>query len=277
MKGKFVGLQLYSIRDVLAAEPGKFETVMQQVKNMGYDGVELAGLYGLTPEYIRDTLKNIGLIPISAHVPLAEMTADLEAVIRTYQIIGCPFIVVPYLPEELRPNTPGYMPTLAQIEKIGMRVKAAGMQLLYHNHDFEFATLPDGRFALDHIYATISPAILQTELDTCWIKVAGQEPADYLKKYAGRCPVVHLKDFVKEGKPSNLYQLIGAQTEETIDNGGFFQFRAVGSGQQDWQTILDAVVDAGANWVIVEQDESYESSSMDCARESRTYLRTLGW
>ena len=69
---------------------------------------------------------------------------------------------------------------------------------LYHNHDFEFVKMPNGQYALDYIYTEIPADLLQTELDICWVKVAGEEPVDYIKKYAGRAPVVHLKDFYKD-------------------------------------------------------------------------------
>lgn len=259
MSKKFVGLQLYSIRDVLEAEPGKFAEVMGQIKAMGYDGVELAGLYGLDADYIHTVLNEVGLTPISAHVPLTEMIADIDAVAKTYKAIGCEYIAVPYLTEELRPNTPGYKPTLENIARFGKAVKPYGLQMLYHNHDFEFVTLEDGTFGFDDIYTQIPADVLQVEPDTCWIKVAGQDPAGYVKKYSGRCPVVHLKDFVKE------------------DATNFFEFRAVGSGQQVWQPILDAVVEADAKWVIVEQDQSYDLPSLECARMSREYLKSLGW
>ena len=79
MKDFKVGVQVYGLRDLLENTPENFESVMKQIKAMGYDGVELAGLYGLEPGYIRDTLKEIGLIPVSAHVAFAEMMEDLEA------------------------------------------------------------------------------------------------------------------------------------------------------------------------------------------------------
>ena len=94
-----VGIQVYGLRDLLENTPDQFEAVMKSVKEMGYDGVELAGTYGLEPAYIRDTLAKIGLVPLSAHVPLADMMADIDKVIADYRIIGVDYLVVPYLPE----------------------------------------------------------------------------------------------------------------------------------------------------------------------------------
>ncbi len=272
-----VGIQVYGLRDELENTPERFGEVMHQVKEMGYDGVELAGLYGLAPETIRDSLKEVGLTPISAHVPLVDMMADIDQVLKDYGTIGCKFLVVPYLPEEYRHLTPGYEKVIAEMTRIGQAVTAAGMTLLYHNHDFEFVKLEDGTYGLDDIYAKVPENCLKAEPDTCWINVAGLEPADYVKQYSGRCPIVHLKDFYKKGNPKNLYKLIGLDEEESGEETGVFRFREVGFGQQIWEPILDAAIEAKAEWVIVEQDEHYELSPLECARRSREYLKILGW
>lgn len=276
MKRLPVGIQVYGLRDILEETPENFEEVMRAIKEMGYDGVELAGLYGLDPGFIRKTLDEIGLIPISAHVPLAEMMEDARGAATTYREIGCKYIAIPYLPKEYRHMTAGYETVISRIRDIGKIIQEYGMTLLYHNHDFEFVTLPDGTFGLDDIYTRISKERLSAELDTCWIKAAGQDPAAYVKKYTDRCPIVHLKDFIKEGNPQNMYKLIGTETEE-VKETGFFEFRPVGFGQQIWEPVLKASVEAGAEWVIVEQDEHYDLSSLECARRSIEYLKILGW
>lgn len=272
-----VGIQVYGLRDLLENTPEQFPVVMKQVKELGYDGVELAGLYGLDPTFIRDTLAEIGLTPLSAHVPLADMTADIEKVIADYQLIGVDYLVVPYLPEEYRHLTPGYPVVIEEMKKIGAAVKAAGMKLLYHNHNFEFVRLENGTFGFDDIYSQVPADLLMVEPDTCWIKVAGQDPVEYIHKYGSRCEVIHLKDFVKEGNPQNLYKLIGIETEKKEEDTGFFEFRPVGFGQMLWEPILNASLEAGAKWVVVEQDEHYDLPPMECARRSREYLKILGW
>lgn len=272
-----VGIQVYGLRDLLEETPENFENVMRQVKEMGYDGVELAGLYGMEPEQVKEILDRTGLVPISAHVPLAEMMEDPQAVAQTYQKIGVSYIAVPYLPEEYRPNTPLYEQVLKEIARIGQVMKENGIKLSYHNHDFEFVKLPDGTFGFDDIYRQIPEALLKVEPDLCWIKAAGQSPTDYLKKYGARCEVVHLKDFIKEGNPKNMYKLIGIKTQEEENDAGIFEFRPVGFGMQIWEPILDAVLEAEAKWVIVEQDEHYQLPPLEAARRSREYLKILGW
>ena len=139
-----------------------------------------------------------------------------------------------------------------------------------------FQKMADGRYALDYIYDTIPADLLQTEVDTCWVKVAGEDPAAYVKKYTGRSPLVHLKDFHKEGRPANMYQLIGTEVEEQ-ESHGTFEFRPVGHGDQDFGPILEASVEAGAQWVVVEQDQSNGRTPMEAITLSRQYLKEQGW
>ncbi|MBE5762555.1 MAG: sugar phosphate isomerase/epimerase [Clostridiales bacterium] len=268
-----IALQVYSVRDNAEKD---FLGTLSAVKEMGYDGVEFAGLYGLSVNEIKAALAVTGLTAISAHVPYAELIEDMEGTVKKYVEIGCKFIAIPYMVEELRPGTPAYPETLENFRKIGEVCKANGVKLLYHNHDFEFVKLEDGRYALDAMYEDIPADLLETELDTCWVKVAGEDPVEYIKKYAGRAPIVHLKDFYKSGETSGaLYDLIGIAPEEK--KASAFEFRPVGSGMQDMPAILKASVEAGAQWVVVEQDRPSLGTAMEDVETSIEYLKKQGW
>ena len=266
-----VALQLYSVRGDLQAD---FLGTLCKVSELGYDGVEFAGLYGYEPAQIKHWCDSLGLVPVSAHVPLAEMLADIDKVIADYKAIGCEYIVVPYVTEERRPGGELFMQMIEEIRAIGQKVKDAGLVLLYHNHDFEFMTI-DGKYALDILYERVSEDLLKTELDTCWVNVGGENPSEYIKKYAGRCPVVHLKDFWGE-KSDDMYELIGIDKKAPARPSGF-EFRPVGYGHQDFYNILAACEDAGTEWIIVEQDRpSMNKTPLECIELSRAYLKTLG-
>ena len=252
---------------------------MTQVKTMGYDGVELAGLYGIEPAKIKTILDKVGLIAISAHVPFVDMIEDIDKVIADYSVIGVKFLVMPYMAEEYRPINPeGFAGFLPLLKEIGAKINAAGMTFLYHNHDFEFVKLPSGEYGYDKMFQDVPEESLKCELDTCWCDVATGKPNDFIKKYAGRLPVVHLKDYIKKGQPKSMYKLIGVEEEESAEaEDAYFGFRAVGFGQMIWEPILENSIEAGAQWVIVEQDEHYELDPLECARRSREYLKILGW
>ena len=273
-----VAVQIYGLRDLLEKTPEDFKEVMTKVKEIGYDGVELAGLYGLEPSYIKEVLAEVGLIPISAHVAFADMMDDLDQVISDYSTIGVKYLVMPYMAEEYRPANPeGFQKFLPFLNQVGEKIKAAGMTFLYHNHDFEFVKLENGKWGYDEMFDAIPHDNLMSELDTCWCDVATHEPVDFIKKYTGRIPVVHLKDYIKKGEVKNMYKLIGIETEDEGKDSGYFGFRPVGFGQMLWEPILAASLDAGADWLVVEQDEHYELEPLEAARRSRAYLRILGW
>ena len=267
-----VAVQLYSVRDDVKADMRK---ALEQVKAIGYDGVEFAGLFGNKPEDIRKMCEEIGLVPISAHVPYKDMVADPHGVLSQYAEIGCKFVAVPYLVPEDRPGTEGFPKVIENVKMLGKVAKELGMQLLYHNHDFEFMKL-DSKYALDVLYDDVSADLLKTELDVCWVNVGGEDPASYIRKYSGRSPVVHLKDFYGE-KSEDMYELIGIE-KKAPKRPGNFEFRPVGSGMQDFPAILAASEDAGAQWVVVEQDSpSMGLTPMECITKSREYLKTLGY
>lgn len=267
-----VALQLYSVRDTMKEDmPG----TLRAVKEMGYTGVEFAGLFGNAPADIRAMLDEIGLVAVSAHVPFAEMMADPHKVFTDYKSLGCEYIAIPYLGEAHRPGGAEFEKTLTDIEKLGRLAGEHGLTLLYHNHDFEFITIGDS-YGLDVMYATVPADVLQTQLDTCWVNVGGENPAAYIRKYAGRAPVVHLKDFYGE-KSEDMYELIGMEKKAPARPANF-EFRPVGHGVQDFPAILSAAEDAGAAWVVVEQDNpSLGKTPLECAAMSRAYLATIGW
>ncbi len=266
-----VAIQVYSVRD--AASKNMYGT-LKKLKEMGYDGVEFAGLYGHTPEEVREMCEDIGLVPISAHVPYIDMVRDPEGVLKQYAEIGCKYVAVPYLTEEYRPGTPRFPEVISNVKMIGAVAKKLGMTLLYHNHDFEFLKI-DGKYALDILYESVPADLLQTELDLCWVNVGGENPSEYLLKYTGRAPVVHYKDFAGS-KSENMYELIGIEKKASAPSEAF-EFRPVGYGKQDFPAILKATEQAGCTWVIVEQDQpSMGLSPMECAAKSRAYLKSIG-
>ena len=141
MKQFPIALQLYSVREDLEQD---FEGTLKKVKALGYDGVEFAGLYGKAPAEIKALCEKHGLTPISAHVPFVDMMADPDKVLGDYAAIGCRFVAIPYLTEEYRPGTDGFQKTIEGARLLGETAKKLGMQLLYHNHDFEFVKI-DGK------------------------------------------------------------------------------------------------------------------------------------
>lgn len=275
-----IALQLYSVRDDMEAD---FAGTLKKVKEMGYDGVEFAGLYGKTVAEAKALCDEIGLVPVSAHVPLDEMMADPEGVIANYLQLGVSQIVIPYLTEEYRPGAAGFDTLIQWAKKLGALCKAAGLKLAYHNHDFEFTKVGE-EYALDILYREVPADCLETQLDTCWAFVGGEDPVKYVKKYAGRQYTVHLKDFwvsadaAKGHKAEKLYQLIGLDAGKQVqeEEGQPSCLRPVGYGLQNIPAIVQAAEESGAQWIIVEQDSpSMGKTPLQCAELSISYLKVL--
>lgn len=274
MKKFPVALQLYSVRDQMAKD---FEGTLDSVAKMGYDGVEFAGLFSKSAEQVRELCLQYHLNPISAHVPLGEMLEDPDKTFATYKEIGCSYIAVPYLGGKDRPGKENYGATVENVRMLAKKSKAYGLQMMYHNHDFEFVRLENGKYGFDDLYDQIPADLLTAEIDTCWVNVAGEDPAAYVRKYSGRIPVVHLKDFVMPGKkPAHLYALIGMKEEQNKGDSDAFSFRPVGYGAQNIPEILRASEEAESVWLVVEQDDpSLGKTSLECAAMSIGYLKSL--
>lgn len=244
-----IAVQVYSVRDMAQAD---FKGTMKKLKEYGYQGVELAGLYHHSPEEIRDCLKELELVPVSAHVPLKEFLQDMEGTVNAYHTIGCSYIGIPHMGEERHSGGEKFQETCSFLKKLSAGLGARGMTLLYHNHEFEFQKNQEGVPLLDTLFDTLDETILQTELDLCWVKAAGADPVEYLKKYRNRCPLVHIKDFRREN--------------------GQVQLVALGQGEQDIAAIVETAESCGAGWLVVEQDDHPYGTPMENMRESIRFL-----
>ena len=244
-------LQVYSVRTDAERD---LAGTLAAVKSYGYDGVELAGLYGKSAKEFAHIVAASGLEPVSAHFIIADMRRDLDGIIRDYREIGCKHLVATYPFPDERPGTPGWEPLVRDLRVICERLTDAGFTVSYHNHDFEFLRDENGVFYLDRLYSEIPGELIKVELDVFWADISGADPAEYLAKYRGRIPLVHLKDRVG-------------------DKSGF-EYRPLGEGTEDLKKIVASAVSNGAEWLIAEQDEPSQGlSRLECARISAEYLK----
>lgn len=266
MKKWPIAIQVYTVDKEATAD---FEGTARALKAMGYDGVELCDTYGGTAVELKKICDEIGLAVVGAHVNLNEIEDD--AILSDYAATGMKYIAIPHLKA---PKTEEELAAvIARIRAAGEACKAKGLQLLYHNHDFEFQKIND-KYILEHYYDEIPTDLLQTELDVCWVNVGGEEPAAYVRKYTGRAPLLHLKDFTGV-KSSNMYNLIG-QAAVRDESAAKFDYRPVGYGKQDVPAIVAAAEDAGVEWLVVEQDRcSMGRTALECAQMSVNYLKSF--
>ena len=272
-----VGLQLYSVRDEMEKD---MDSTLARVKTMGYDYVEFAGYFGKTAEEVKALLDKNGLECVSVHQGYDIFISDKESSVEYLKTIGAKYCAVPWMDKEKHKGDDEiFNKTISELKETSAALKQGNIQLLYHNHEFEFEKY-ENKFLLDWLYEALSEDELKTEIDTCWVCYAGQNPAEYIRKYTGRSPVVHLKDFTcKQFASGPVYALIDSEGKETKipdKEESNFMFKPLGKGVQDFKAILAACYDAGAEYVIVEQDQHPEGTPMENVKTSRDFLKTLG-
>ena len=231
-----IGLQLYTVRDVLAEDP---DAGLGQVAAIGYQYVELAGLYGKTPKEYRALLDKHGLTAIAAHESSDDLLNNIPAVVQRAQTLGYAYVIFPYLDESQRS---GYGELAGRLAESARELSGHGLTLCYHNHDFEWQTDADGKRGIDHLFTGTE---LNSELDVYWVKKAGDDPLDWMKKLTGRLPILHMKDMA-----------------DSPEQG----FAEVGTGMIDFGAILDAAESCGVKYLVVEQDSNWKDGPMESAR-----------
>lgn len=276
MKKFKVGLQLYSVRDQMEKD---MEGTLKAVKEMGYDYVEFAGYFGKSAEEIRALLDKYGLTCISVHQGLDFYEEGGQSAAEYIKTLGAKFSAIPWYAAEKLAGSEAWEDTKALFIRCGELLKKNGIQMLYHNHDFEFVKV-DGKYKHDYLMEEIARDLLKPEFDTCWVRYAGEDPCKYLNLYAGDVEVLHLKDFtckkLANGPAYALIDAAGNPIKATSKEENEFRFRPVGQGMQDFPGILAAAEKAGTEYIIVEQDQTYELPSLEAVRQSREYLRSIG-
>lgn len=248
-----VGIQLYSVRDRSEKD---FLATIKEISDIGYRNVELAGYYGHSAKEVRQALSDAGLNAPSAHVNIkageADIWDDLKSKVEYSLELGLKRFIVPYYPLGDNPSLDDVYKMSDTIEQAAKLVTDSGLQFGYHNHAFEFKPV-EGKLVIDHMMERIPAELLFAEFDLGWVKVAGQDPAEQVKRYAGRLPVVHAKDFKEDGTDTEI-----------------------GSGTVDWNSALAACESAGVEYVIIEQ-ERYDVSSLESAKLNFAWFKERGW
>lgn len=248
-----IGIQMYTLRDQTERD---FLGTLGKVAEMGYQAVEFAGYFGVSAGELRRKLDELGLVAPSAHVgldfsSLENMEQALAKEIEYAVELGLQYIITPSAPLPPSPSIEDVTRIIPFLEKASAMVRAAGMQYGYHNHDYEFAKV-DGKAVIDIWLERIPAEHMLAEFDLGWVHLGGARPADYVSRYAGRVPLVHIKDF-------------GANQEETD----------LGKGEVDFRSVFEIAEQSGILYYIVEQ-EAYEVSSLESAKLALDYFRGLG-
>jgi sugar phosphate isomerase/epimerase len=244
-----IALQLYSVRND-CAERG-LPTVLREVAEMGYEGVEFAGLHGLSAKEVRKHLDDHGLKVAGTHTPIKDLVDDqLERTIDLNRELGNRFVICPGLPEEYRNSLDAWKKTADLFNGWAERLKREKMWIGYHNHTVEFTPL-DGVLPWDVFYGSTRQEVVM-QLDTGNALAGGSDVTPYIEKYPHRTLTVHLKEHSRENPKA-----------------------VIGEGDVRWKDIFRLCETVGSTeWYIIEQ-ESYAFPPMECVRICLQNLKRL--
>jgi sugar phosphate isomerase/epimerase len=253
------GVQLYTVRALLAKDAA---TTLERIAAIGYTELEV-----LQPTLgvVAPIAKRLGLSIVAAHLdgPTAA-GANLPAFAAEAKAHGLRYLVMPYVPPADRPSDrAGFVKIGQRLARMSNESRAAGLELCYHNHAFEFGTDTDGTRWLDVLMQETKASQMKLELDVFWAAITGADPVAVIKQYSGRIALVHLKD--KDPKAPN------ALVESQVSRDAFVE---VGSGALNFPAILVAARAAGVSHYFVEQDAT-PGDAVDSLKKSYTYLAQL--
>jgi sugar phosphate isomerase/epimerase len=255
-----IGVQLYTARTEMEKD---VDATLARVAALGFREVEFAGYFNRTPQQIRAALDRNGLTSPSTHIDLASISGRLPEVIEQSRVIGHKYIVMPWLDEDTRKEPDIWQRVADTLNRAGETAREAGIQMGYHNHNFEFVPMASGQMPLDFLLERCDPALVAFELDLAWIEAAGQDPLPYFAKYPGRFPMVHVKGLRR--RPAGGAAL---PTNDVLPD-----ITEVGSGVIDWARIFARSDQAGIEHYYVEHD--VPKAPFDSLETSIRYLQAL--
>lgn len=248
-KIRTIGLQLYTVRNLFAADP---VATLEKVAKVGYREVEYGGggYDRMDHGLLRSTMDRLGLTCPSLHIPYESLLDNFDASVAMAKTLGADTVVLPYMVDKHR-NAEAWKAALVNINRFGERLKAAGLGFAYHNHDFEFTVKTDGVSLFEQLVKGCDPALVKIELDLYWAVHAGEDPQALIRSLAGRIYSYHVKDMRADRSMTS-----------------------VGSGTIDFAAIFKLNKLAGVQHFYVENDQAPAPYIPDISKSFQT-LRTL--
>lgn len=280
-KGK-IGVQMMMLKGKVE-EIGVYET-MRKINELGYHAVEVSQI-PMTEENVSELKRasadfdikiaamSAGLEPMLPGMPGETLSADFEKIVNDCKTLDCNFLRIGMMPLNLMGDKDQIMAFIDRAEAMAVRLAEQGIELYYHTHHLEFQKY-DGVYLLDMIKNNTSK--LGFELDVHWIQRAGENPAEFVKQYAGRVSLLHLKDYrVGQMDLTDVDFKDMAKFMQIFTNT--IEFAEVGEGNLDMKAIIEAGLESGAQYFLVEQDDVYGKDPFDCLQTSAENLRKLGY
>ncbi len=249
-----LGAQLFTCREYTKTI-GDVAQTLKNIARIGYSTVQISGFGPVDPKEVAKVLADTHLGVAATHMAWDKFRNELDEVIAIHKMWKCKHPAIGGLPDEYR-AADGISRFIDELTPIAEELAAEGMDFSYHNHSHEMVRIGDKTW-LGMLYEQADPKILKAEIDTYWIQHGGGEPAEWVRKCAGRMPLLHLKDMA-----------IGEDGEQRMAE--------IGEGNLNWAAILEAAAEAGVEYYLVEQDRCYDRTPFESLEISYRNLRAMG-
>ena len=242
-----ISLQLYSLRD---DAPKDFLGILKQVAGIGFDAVEFAGYHGHSAAVLRGALDDNGLRCSGTHTAITLLDDDqYDATLRTHETLGTRNIIIPWLPLELHSTAEATLETAKRLTQLTEKVEKDGFRLGFHAHDADMKLLDDGRSTW-YILGENTPDSFILQFDTANAMHGGTDPVQPLLDFPGRGVTVHFKEYPFDGS-------------------------TIGEGEVPFANVIKTLGAAGAEWVVIEQEQYGDRTPIEACRVSFDNLKLL--
>lgn len=279
-----IGLQIYSIRDLLNQDP---KSTLETVSKIGYTNIETYGVdvannsfWGLKVPELKKILSDNGLSTFSGHYDLSKYldrnNNDKESIEKYVEIaaeLGQSYVIAPVNPMHDLNNLTAddYKYAAEQLNKAGEISKKSGVKIGYHNHFWEFREFANNTRGLDIMLAFTEKDLVAFELDIFWIEKAGLNPLTYFDKFPGRFEMWHVKDMDKQKT-----DIVVGEKYDKLPLDSIFKdikYTEVGTGTIDFFNVVQAAQKSGLVHAFVEQDDIYLPNKFESVKKSYDYVQ----
>lgn len=282
MKKGMIGVQMMMLKGKVE-EIGVYET-MRKISELGFHCVEVSQI-PMTLENVAELKKaskdfdikiaaiSASLEPLHPGAPGESLTNDFDKIVSDCKTLDCDFIRIGMLPFSMMGSKEKTLAFVQRAEEMADRLEEYGIHLYYHNHHVEFEKY-DGELMLDIMKNSTSK--VGFELDVHWIHRGGENPVEFIKKYAGRVSLLHLKDY-RVGRLDVSKLNFQDMTNFMRDFTNVIEFAEVGEGTLDFKSIIPAGLESGSKYFLIEQDDTYGRDPFESLKISADNLRKLGF
>ena len=251
VKNMEIGAQFYTVREFCKDLNG-FAEALKKVAEIGYKTVQISGTCYYTPEWLKEQLDKNGLKCVLTHIPPNDLRGDISKVAKNHDIFGCKYVGLGYFSFNGEEEQT-YDDFIWIYKPIAEALKNSGKYFMYHHHDQEFKK-EDGKLIIEKLSEDFPAEEMGFTLDTFWVQAGGGDPAQWIEKFSGRVPCIHLKDYAYGKKMA-----------------------VIGEGNINFDRVFEKAESSGTEYMLVEQDDCNSEDPFDCLARSYNYLHSLGF